>query len=105
RRPTPSGERTRQLMDEPAVIHHRPGAVALPPGEGRVRFEHVDFSYAEGRPVLEGIDLEIAPGDTVALIGHTGSGKTTVASLVPRFYDVDSGRVTVDGADVRDVTL
>ncbi|HEU5212601.1 MAG TPA: ABC transporter ATP-binding protein [Gaiellaceae bacterium] len=104
-RSTASGERIFEIMDEPEVIHDRPGAVALPPGEGRVRFEHVDFSYAEGRAVLEGIDLEIAPGDTVALIGHTGSGKTTVASLVPRFYDVDSGRVTVDGADVRDVTL
>jgi len=104
-RSTASGERIFEIMDEPEVIHDRPGAVELPPGEGRVRFEHVDFSYAAGRPVLEGIDLEIAPGDTVALIGHTGSGKTTVASLVPRFYDVDSGRVTVDGADVRDATL
>jgi ABC-type multidrug transport system fused ATPase/permease subunit len=104
-RATASGERIFEVMDEPEVIRDRPGAVELPAGEGRVRFEHVDFSYAAGRPVLEGIDLEIAPGDTVALIGHTGSGKTTVASLVPRFYDVDAGRVTVDGADVRDVTL
>ena len=104
-RATASGERIFEVMDEPEVIRDRPGAVELPAGEGRVRFEHVGFSYADGRPVLEGIDLEIAPGDTVALIGHTGSGKTTVASLVPRFYDVDSGRVTVDGQDVRDVTL
>jgi ATP-binding cassette subfamily B protein len=65
----------------------------------------VSFSYREGRPVLEHLDLELAAGTTLALIGHTGSGKTTLASLVPRFYDVDSGRVLVDGVDVRDVTL
>jgi ATP-binding cassette subfamily B protein len=65
----------------------------------------VSFAYDPGRPVLEGIDLEMEPGRTVALIGHTGSGKTTLASLVPRFYDVTDGRVTVDGVDVRDITL
>ena len=65
----------------------------------------VSFEYLPGRTVLEGIDLELAPGRTVALIGHTGSGKTTLTSLVPRFYDVTEGRVTIDGVDVRDVTL
>jgi ATP-binding cassette subfamily B protein len=70
-----------------------------------VRFEHVDFEYAPGRPVLKDIDLELEPGRTVALIGHTGSGKTTLASLVPRFYDITGGRVTVDGSDVRDLKL
>ena len=63
------------------------------------------FGYDPERPVLRDVDLELAPGSTVALIGHTGSGKTTLTSLVPRFYDVTSGRVTVDGVDVRDVTL
>ena len=70
------------------------------PVRGRVRFEDVTFEYADGRPVLEGIDLELEPGKTVALIGHTGSGKTTLATLVPRFYDVTAGRLTVDGLDV-----
>jgi ABC-type multidrug transport system fused ATPase/permease subunit len=70
-----------------------------------VVFEGAGFAYAEGRPVLEDIDLEIAPGQTVALIGHTGSGKTTLASLVPRFYDVSQGRVSIDGVDVRNVRL
>ena len=79
--------------------------VELPAGPGHVRFEHVTFGYDPARPVLEDIDLELAPGTTVALIGHTGSGKTTLASLIPRFYDVQAGRVTIDGADVRDVTL
>ena len=70
-----------------------------------MRFEGVTFGYDRERPVLEDIDLELEPGRTVALIGHTGSGKTTLASLVPRFYDVSEGRVTIDGVDVRDADL
>jgi ABC-type multidrug transport system fused ATPase/permease subunit len=104
-RATASGERIFQIVDEPEEVGDRPGAVELPPGPGRIRFEDVSFEYLADRPVLRGIDLDIAPGSTVALIGHTGSGKTTLTSLVPRFYDVSAGRVTVDGVDVRDVTL
>jgi len=104
-RATAAGERIFQVLDEPEEIADRPGAPALPPGPGAIRFEHVSFAYNEGRPVLQGIDLDVVPGRTVALIGHTGSGKTTLTSLVPRFYDVSAGRVTIDGVDVRDVTL
>jgi ATP-binding cassette subfamily B protein len=104
-RATASGERIFQVMDEPEQIADRPDAVGLPEGGGHLRFEGVGFEYMEGRPVLQDIDLELAPGKTIALIGHTGSGKTTLTSLVPRFYDVTSGRVTLDGADVRDVKL
>ena len=104
-RATASGERIFQILDEPERVTDRPGARELPPGPGRVRFEGVDFAYREGRPVLEGIDLELEPGKTVALIGHTGAGKTTLAALVPRFYDATRGRVLVDGHDVREVTL
>jgi ABC-type multidrug transport system fused ATPase/permease subunit len=104
-RATASGERIFEVMDEPEHVVTRPGAVELPPGPGRVRFESVSFSYDDGRDVLEGVDLELQPGRTVALIGHTGSGKTTLASLVPRFYDVSAGRVTIDGVDVQDVEL
>ena len=104
-RATASGERIFQVLDEPEEIADKPAAVELPPGDGEIRFESVSFSYLPGRPVLEGVDLALDAGTTLALIGHTGSGKTTLASLVPRFYDVDTGRVLVDGVDVRDVTL
>jgi ATP-binding cassette subfamily B protein len=104
-RATASGERIFQVMDEPEEISDRPDAVELPAGGGHLRFERVGFEYMDGRPVLEDIDLELAPGRTIALIGHTGSGKTTLTSLVPRFYDATSGRVTLDGADVRNVKL
>jgi ATP-binding cassette, subfamily B, bacterial len=104
-RATASGERIFQVMDEPEEIADRPDAVPLPAGGGHLRFEGVGFEYMEGRPVLQDIDLELAPGKTIALIGHTGSGKTTLTSLVPRFYDVTSGRVTLDGIDVREVEL
>ena len=104
-RATASGERIFEVLDEPEEVADLPHALDLPPGDGAIRFEDVSFSYLPGRPVLEQLDLDLEAGTTVALIGHTGAGKTTLASLVPRFYDVDSGRVLVDGVDVRDVTL
>jgi ATP-binding cassette, subfamily B, bacterial len=102
-RATAAGERIFEILDEPEEIADAPGARPLPPGPGALVFEDVDFGYEPGRPVLEGVDLEIAPGRTVALIGRTGSGKTTLAALVPRFYDATAGRVLVDGVDVRDL--
>ena len=104
-RATASGERIFEVIDELEDVADARDARTLPPGDGRIVFEGAGFGYAAGRPVLTGIDLEIEPGRTIALIGHTGSGKTTLASLVPRFYDVAEGRLTIDGADVREVTL
>jgi ATP-binding cassette subfamily B protein len=104
-RATAAGERIFEVLDEREDIRDRPGAAELPPGGGRISFEGVTFGYEPDRPVLDGIDLEIAPGRVVALIGHTGSGKTTLAALVPRFYDPDAGTVSIDGVDVRDVEL
>src|SRR5215217_2477629 len=104
-RATASGERIFQVLDEPEEVGDEPGAVELPPGPGHIRYEGVSFGYDPERPVLEGIDLDVQPGRTVALIGHTGAGKTTLAALVPRFYDVTDGRVTIDGRDVRGITL
>jgi ABC-type multidrug transport system fused ATPase/permease subunit len=103
-RATASGERIFQVIDEPEDIADAADARELPAGPGAVAFEGVTFGYDPDRPVLHAIELELAPGKVVALIGHTGSGKTTLASLVPRFYDVQAGRVTIDGHDVRDVT-
>jgi ATP-binding cassette, subfamily B, bacterial len=100
-----SGERVFEVLDEHRDIVERPGAQPLPDGPGMIRFDHVTFGYDEGRPVLSDIDLEIPAGETVALIGPTGCGKTTLTTLIPRFYDVDQGRVVLDGMDVRDATL
>jgi ATP-binding cassette subfamily B protein len=102
-RATAAGERIFDVIDEPEEIADRHEAQPLPPGPGEVRFETVRFAYAEGRPVLEDVDLVIPAGRTVALIGRTGSGKTTLAALVPRFYEASAGRVLVDGIDVRDL--
>ena len=104
-RATASGERIFQVLDEPEEIANRPGAKALPPGPGRIEFEHVSFGYDPARPVLLDLDLGIEPDQNVAVIGHTGSGKTTLTALVPRFYDASEGRVLIDGVDVRDVSL
>ncbi len=98
-----AGERIFEILDEPEEIADRPGARSLPPGPGRVTFEGVEFGYEPTRIVLEDIDVEIEAGQTVALIGRTGSGKTTLSALVPRFYEATAGRVLVDGIDVRDL--
>jgi ATP-binding cassette subfamily B protein len=104
-RATAAGERIFEVIDEPEEVADARDARPLPDGGGAIRFEHVTFGYDPQRPVLRDVDLEIAPGSTVALIGHTGSGKTTLTSLVPRFYDATEGRVLVDGVDVREVQL
>jgi ATP-binding cassette subfamily B protein len=100
-----SGERIFQVLDETSDISDPELPVELPAGDGELRFEGVTFGYDAERPVLRGLELAVAPGSTVAVIGRTGSGKTTLASLIPRFYDPQQGRVTLDGADVRDLRL
>jgi ATP-binding cassette, subfamily B, bacterial len=100
-----SAGRIYQILDEPPAIVDRPGAIELVDCEGDVVFDHVDFGYAGGPPVLEDLNLHLQPGETVAMVGRTASGKTTISRLLPRFYDVSAGAVRVDGHDVRDVTL
>jgi ABC-type multidrug transport system fused ATPase/permease subunit len=98
-----AGERIFEILDEPEEISDPPGARPLPAGPGQVVFEDVSFGYDPQRPVLEDVRLAVPAGRTIALIGPTGSGKTTLAALVPRFYDTTAGRVLVDGVDVRDL--
>jgi ATP-binding cassette subfamily B protein len=92
------------VMDETPEIIDRPSSQPLPSVEGRVRFEDVRFGYGEGPEVLHGLDLDVAAGTTVALVGHTGAGKSTIAKLLARFYDPREGRITIDGHDLRNVT-
>ena len=103
-RATASGERIFEIMDEPEGVHDRPGAGELPPGPGEIRFDGVTFGYAADRPVLEEIDLVLAPAKTVALVGRTGSGKSTVGRLLPRFYEPSQGRILLDGVEIHDLT-
>ncbi|MBK6769295.1 MAG: ABC transporter ATP-binding protein [Ardenticatenales bacterium] len=97
-------ERIFGFLDEPMEITDAPGAVALPPVHGRVVFDGVGAEYTAGRPILSAIDLVAEPGQTVAIVGPTGAGKTTLINLIPRFWDVTAGRLTIDGHDVRSVT-
>jgi ATP-binding cassette subfamily B protein len=92
------------LATAPEIID-RPDARSLPAGGGEVRFEHVHFGYGRGRPVLDGFDLVVRAGEAVAVVGATASGKSTVARLIPRFYDVETGNVRIDGVDVREAKL
>jgi ABC-type multidrug transport system fused ATPase/permease subunit len=93
-----------ELLDEEPDIADRPGAVELPRVRGEIEFDDVSFSYGGDQPALSDLSLHVPPGQTVALVGATGAGKSTLAKLVARFYDPDSGRVLVDGHDLRDVT-
>jgi ATP-binding cassette subfamily B protein len=92
------------VLDEEPEIEDRPGAESLPRADGDVRLEGVRFGYGDGPEVLHGIDLDVPAGTTVALVGHTGAGKSTIAKLLARFYDPREGRITIDGHDLRDVT-
>ena len=99
------GQRLFEILDTESEVVETPNARELGRVEGQVRFEDVSFSYEEGKPVLKGITFEAEPGKVVALLGPPGSGKSSVANLLPRFYDVGSGRITIDGIDIRDVSL
>jgi ATP-binding cassette subfamily B protein len=104
-RATAAGERIFEILDEPEDIRDRPGARELPPGGGRIELRGVTFGYDPARPALSGIDLDVEAGRILAIIGHTGAGKTTLTSLVPRFYDPQEGSVLIDGVDVRDLQI
>jgi ATP-binding cassette, subfamily B, bacterial len=98
-------ERIFELLDSTPDVEEHPDAIELGSAHGRVEFHDVSFGYLRSEPVVSRFDLEIAPGETVALVGASGSGKSTVSLLLPRFYDVQEGRITLDGHDIRDLTL
>ncbi len=100
-----SARRLHDVLSAAPNVVEQPGAPALPPGDGAVRFEHVTFGYDADKPVLHDISFDVPPGRTVALVGPTGAGKTTLVQLLARFYEPQQGRVLVDGTDVRDIRL
>ncbi len=100
-----AGERVFEIIDTVPEIRDKPDAKTLPPIKGHVIFEDVSFGYAKDKLILQNVNLEARPGETVALLGPTGSGKSTIIRLLPRFYDVTSGRILIDGTDIRDVKV
>jgi ABC-type multidrug transport system fused ATPase/permease subunit len=100
-----AGQRLYEILDEPSAVAERTGAANMGRAKGAVRFEGVSFGYGGGGTALADIDLDVKPGQVVALMGAPGSGKSTLVSLIPRFYDVNSGRVTIDGTDIRHASL
>jgi len=100
-----AGERVFEVLDTQSAVQEKGDALDLVDARGHVRFENVSFSYSSTSPVLSDIDIDAPPGKIVALLGPTGSGKSTVVSLLPRFYDVTNGRITIDGEDIREFKL
>lgn len=98
-------ERIFEILDTPPAISSEEDAVTLPPIRGKVTFENVTFSYDDNTPVLKDVSFRIKPGETIALVGPTGAGKTTIVNLISRFYDPQAGRVLIDGSDIKKVTL
>ena len=98
-----AGERVFELLDVEPDLTDAPDAIELPELKGRVDFDHVHFEYVAGQPVLRDISLVVAPGETIALVGPTGAGKSTFVNLIPRFYDVKQGSIRIDGHDLRSV--
>ena len=98
-------ERIFELLDEPEDITDKAGAVELPPIRGHVTFDHVNFSYEKGNPILKDVDFNITPGTSVAIVGPTGAGKTTIVNLLTRFYNPDEGKILIDGLDIQDLQI
>lgn len=100
-----SAQRVFEILDTKPEIKDAPGAIELPPIRGEVAFEHVNFGYDPGQVVLRDFSLKVKPGETIALVGPTGAGKSSIINLLTRFYDPQSGRITIDGKDIKKVTV
>ena len=102
---TACGERVLEILETRPDVHDQPGAIPAPQFRGEIVFENVTFGYSEGLPVLKDINLHIHPGERIAIVGPTGAGKSTLVSLIPRFYDPTEGRVLIDGRDIREYKM
>jgi len=100
-----AGQRILEILDTESAVKEKPGAIELDAVKAAVSSENVSFSYDSIAPALKNVSFSVQPGELVALVGSLGSGKSTIAHLIPRFYDVTAGRITIDGIDIRDVTL
>lgn len=100
-----AGQRIFEILDAESAVTEKPDAVVLPRADGRVEFDHVAFGYQSSRPIIVDVSLQAEPGQVFALVGPTGSGKSSLVNLMPRFYDVTAGAVRIDGVDVRDATI
>ncbi|GAB6990227.1 ABC transporter ATP-binding protein [Paenibacillus pini] len=100
-----SSERIFEFIDEKPSIDDKPGAKPIPQIKGNIKLKDIVFEYEKGRQALKGINLNVEAGQNIALVGHTGSGKSTIINLLSRFYDITSGKITIDGYDIRDVTV
>ncbi|MBS3782445.1 MAG: ABC transporter ATP-binding protein, partial [Candidatus Thermoplasmatota archaeon] len=100
-----AAERIFDVLDMSPEVKDSPDARNLPTVDGKVEFKDVNFSYKEGKQVLKDIDIDVEPGETVAIVGPTGAGKSTLLHLIPRFYDVDEGKIMIDGHDIKEVTI
>lgn len=98
-------ERIFETIDEPVLIKDKEGAIEMPPIEGNIEFNHVTFSYEDGVEILKDISFQVKKGDTIAIVGPTGAGKTTIVNLISRFYNADSGEILIDGIPIEDVTI
>ena len=98
-------ERIFETIDEPVGVRDEPDAIPMPEVAGEVKFSHVSFGYEPGQKILEDINFTAKPGETYAIVGPTGAGKSTIVNLISRFYNVDSGKITIDGIDISKVTL
>src|SRR5690606_40538434 len=100
-----SSERIFEYIDEKPIVGEKDHAINLTEMKGKVEFDQVEFAYDESRKALKGVTLTIEAGQTIALVGHTGSGKTTIANLISRFYDATSGEIRIDEIDIKDLSL
>ena len=97
-------QRVFEILDTKPSVHDAPNAIALPISKGKINFKNVSFSYEDNAPVIQGVSLDVQPGEILALVGPSGAGKSTIFNLIPRFYDPTDGTIQIDGCDLRSIS-